>query len=105
MSEFADRLAALRAARVADLDLIAALFEQIKAARRARGRARSQLRRQHARPECRPSPSGGAREGLYCNFCGKPLRRGRQDQDVVLLAGAVRTGGITSTPACRSAAS
>ena len=74
MSEFADRVAALRAARVADLDLIIKLHEQICSLNARVGALEAETRRQHERPEASIKLKAAARaRGLFCNYCGKPF--------------------------------
>ena len=74
MNEFAERLAALRAVRVADLDLSAALHEQIRLLDGRVGALEAQLLRQRGQAETAAKPAATARaRGLYCNFCSKPF--------------------------------
>jgi hypothetical protein len=74
MSEFDDKLATMRAARVADLDLIAELFERIKLLDARVGALDGLLRRQRERPEAQTKPKATARvKGVFCVYCGKPL--------------------------------
>jgi len=74
MSEFDDKLAAMRATRVADLDLIAELHERIKLLDARVDALEGQLQRQPGRSEVSTKPAAATRvKGLYCNFCGKPF--------------------------------
>jgi hypothetical protein len=73
VSEFLDHLASLRAARLADLDLVAALYEQVELLDARVGALEAEMRRQR-QAETPSKPKAMARvKGLFCVYCAKPL--------------------------------
>jgi hypothetical protein len=74
--DFHERLTALRAARVADLDLVAELSQQVESLEARVRDLEAWARRRHAeekREAESPQTSVTPARGLFCAFCAKPL--------------------------------